>query len=288
MTRSFFYRVLIAAACRVPAGLGYFVASVIADVASVTARRSRGILDANLRVVVDEVTPRMRRSAFRNLVWNYLEMFRMPVTSVETLPPDITEPIEQVLRQVTDDGRRGAVIVFCHVGNVELFSQLASGLPGMRFAVVVEHMRNERVFQLLRDLRRSNGVEVVQADEPRRLVELLVAGCSIVIAADLDSTGQGVFVEYFGRPALMPTGAVKLAMRTGSPLVMASSWRTDVDRSPQCFEARIDGPIDMPGSTRDPHAVTANLRRLVDHVEAVVREHPEQWLAFHSIWESSG
>jgi KDO2-lipid IV(A) lauroyltransferase len=186
---------------------------------------------------------------------------------------------------VTDDGARGAVVAFGHVGNIERASQVAVSASGLRFAVVVERMADERMFQLFRDVRRSSGLELVQADEPRRITQLLDDGCSVVIAADLDTTDRGVHVSFFGKPARMPIGAVKLAMRTGAPLVFAQAWRTSVDEDPKRFDARITGPIEMVGSVKNAPEVAANAGRLIAFVEGAVTEHPEQWLAFRPIWD---
>jgi lauroyl/myristoyl acyltransferase len=284
------YRILIGIVGRVSAATAYRSATIVADVTSITAFRARRVLVSNLRKVVGDVEDTamktMVRVAFRNLVWNYLELFRVPSMDLGSPSPDVVNPVHTALRTVTDDGAAGAVVAFCHVGNVEVGAQqVALSLPGLRFAVVIEHMADERIFQLSRDVRSSKALEVVQADEPIRILQLLDEGCSVIIAADLDTTNRGIYVDFFGKPARMPTGAVKLAMRTGAPLVFAQAWRTSVDEDPQRFAANVTGPIEMPGSVKSAADVAANVSRLINLVEDAITEHPEQWLAFHAIWD---
>ena len=288
----FAFRLLVALVPFVPARIGYQIAGWLADVLSVTARTSRATMKANLLVVVGSDADgrrlrRLNRLAFRNLAWNYYELARLPSIELDELRrAGALESLDRMIRDATKDSHTGAVIVFGHVGNMEVLCQVGVLLPELRLAVVVEHLTDERMFQLVRSLRCSQGLELVQADEPRRIVELLRSGSNLLIAGDFDSTGSGIVVDYFGRPAQMPCGAVKLALRTGAPLLVAEGWRERLDE-PQRFRARLRGPFELTGSANRPEDVRAGVARLVRVLEEGVAARPEQWLAFRRVWQDA-
>jgi phosphatidylinositol dimannoside acyltransferase len=281
MIRYLGYRLAAVAAPRLPRSFGYRLFGALGDLAHVTARRTRALVAGNLRTVApdadEEQLARLSRLAFRNLLWNYYELFRVPTTR----PADISaaasiEGIEQLAQaRVTGSG---AIIVFGHVGNLEVLAQCALLYPDLRFVVVIEHMPDERIFQLMRRLRASQGLTLIRADEPRRLVNMLRDGWNVILAGDFDSTGTGTVVNFFGRPARMPHGAVKLALRTGAPLMVAQGWRDDM-MQPDQFSVRLSPPLQFDGA--DLHA---GMAQLMSVLEQAVASRPEQWLAFRKVW----
>jgi KDO2-lipid IV(A) lauroyltransferase len=101
------------------------------------------------------------------------------------------------------------------------------------------------------------------------------------ILADRAVTGVGERVEFFGRPALLPSAQVALALRTGAALVPAFAWR---ERG--LLIARIEEPLELV-STGDRDAdVRAGVRRFAARLESYIREHPEQWTVFEPVWDS--
>jgi phosphatidylinositol dimannoside acyltransferase len=284
-------RAAATAAPRVPTRLGYRVAAGIGTAVHATARRRRAQLAANLRAVAGEVPEarldHLTRMAFRNLVWNYYELFHLAGAGVERITPvPAIEGAERIREESARTGT-GTIIVFAHVGNIEAFSQMSLLYPEERCLVVVEHMTDRRAFELLQRLRRSQGLELVRADEPRRLLRMLRDGWHVIIAGDLDTTGTGITVDLFGRPARMPVGPVKLALLTGASLVVAESWREDMD-DPERFSARLSPPLTITGSGADPAAVRAGVEQVAGRIEKQIADRPEQWLAFRDVWEEPG
>jgi lauroyl/myristoyl acyltransferase len=288
MLRYLLFQLAATLAPRVPARRGYRAAAMVADALYATAGRTRRQMARNLAVVVgDDAAPDHLRSltrlAFRNLAWNYFELFRLAGRGLEDLRTQTTvEGLEQ-LRAAASRSRTGVVIVFCHVGAIEAVSQIANLLPEHRFLVVVENMADQRMFSLLQRARGRQGLELVRTDEPYRLLRLLHAGCHVIIAGDLDTTGTGVTVEFFGRPMRAPLGACRLALSTGAPVLIAAGWREDMDR-PHRFRARISPPLPLRGSARVTAEVRAAVQDVVTALEEQVAAHPEQWLAFRDVW----
>ncbi len=270
-----------------PAAAGYVVAGWLGDVLRVTSRTMRRRYDDNvthaLGVVPNDLSV-LRRTAFRNLAWNYLELVTLATSSQDRLRAAGTiEGLADALSESTSRGRTGAVLAFGHVGNLEMLSHLGVLLPGERFAVVVEHMADEDMNRLLNGCRRCHGLEVIPADEPRRILTALRSGSHLILACDYDSTGGGVVVPLFGRPARMPVGAVRLALSTGALLFVVEGWRDRAD-DPRHFRARVRGPVPLARSENREGDLLAGVATLAAMLEQHVVAHPGQWLAFREIW----
>jgi KDO2-lipid IV(A) lauroyltransferase len=106
-------------------------------------------------------------------------------------------------------------------------------------------------------------------------------GGALGILADRAVTGVGERVEFFGRPALLPSAHVALALRTGAALVPAFAWREK-----GFLLARIEEPLELV-STGDRDAdVRAGVRQFAARLERYVKEYPEQWSVFEPVWDA--
>jgi KDO2-lipid IV(A) lauroyltransferase len=103
------------------------------------------------------------------------------------------------------------------------------------------------------------------------------------ILADRAVTGIGETVEFFGRPALLPSAHVALALRTGAALVPAFTWR---EKGLLC--ARVEEPLDLVSSGDRDADVRNGVQRFAEVFERYVRAHPEQWTVFQPIWGRDG
>lgn len=275
----------------VPTRFGYSVAGFAGSVMSVTARGMRRQYDENVASALGARPPdlaRLRRRAFRNLAWNYFELATIPAMSCEQLlRSGSIVGLDRALAESVARGSTGAVIAFGHVGNIEVLGHLGAHIPGDRFAVVVERVADADMFDIVSRLRTCHGLEVIPADEPRRILTALRSGTHLIVACDFDSLGGGIVTSLFGRPARLPIGAARLALRCGAPLLMAEGWRDRAD-FPRHFTAHVLGPLDMERTgDRDVDVRTAvdGLARLLErHVIA----HPDQWLAFRDVWAGGG
>jgi lauroyl/myristoyl acyltransferase len=280
-------RVIVRFGQLVPDSVAYTVAGWVGDVLSMAARGMRRQFDHNVRLALDTPSatkPSVRRRAFRNLAWNYVELATVPgMTRDRLLASGSIEGLDTALAETAARGNTGAVIAFAHVGNIEVLGHLGVHLPGERFAVVVERLGREGVHEIVNGLRRCHGLDVIPADEPRRMLTALRSGTHLIVACDFDSLGGGLVTELFGRPARLPVGAVRLALATGAPLLMAEGWR-DRDDDPGHYRAHIRGPLEIRRSGNREADTRAGVETLVALLERHVSAHPDQWLAFRDVF----
>lgn len=275
---------------RVPPSVGYPLFAMLGDLAWRVAPAERRRLERNLGWILrlrgeEHKLDASVRAAFRNLLWGYYELFRLPTT-----PP---EKVREAGRfeglhhlDAARGARSGSIVVFAHVGNLEVICQAALLRPDQRFAVVIEGMPDEHVHALFRRLRSSQGIETVRADRPLSLVRRFREGANLVICGDLTTTSSGMVVDVFGRPALVPYGAAKLALRYSAPLMVVAGWRESI-RTPDRFHVRLSEPLELSGDANDRQEVCRAVTRVVAHLENVIDAQPWQWLAFRDVWEEA-
>ncbi len=297
MLRYLLFRLLSLVVPRVSEPVGYRSAGWLATALYLIAPRTRRLVHQNLRQALGPGASRRKvhrlgELVFRNLMWNYYEMFRLPAYSPTELRRRLhvqgAEYAEEVLR-----GGKSAIVVFPHIGNLEMLMQIPLLYPQYRLFTLVERMEDDRVFHLMHRLRSSQGLRIVAATEVTRIVRLLRDGWSLILAGDLDSTGSGIVVDFFGAPARMPDGAVRLSRATGAPVIVAYGWRVPTDPvrasrgqrwvRPRHY-LRILSPI-QPARTTDARADSrCGVEELITTLEPLITSHLDQWLAVHPFW----
>jgi KDO2-lipid IV(A) lauroyltransferase len=185
------------------------------------------------------------------------------------------EHIERALER-----EKGVVLVSAHYGNVDLMCQLpeAYGIP---MTAPVWHFEPERLFQYTLKMRSTHGMRMIPTDGPMmELYRALRRGEIIALPGDRSTVGQTVDVEFFGEPASLPPGPVRVALRTGAALVPAFAERLPDNT----FAVQIQPALKLP-QTGDLEAdVLAGMEMLVSRMEQVIERHPEQWLVAVSVW----
>jgi lauroyl/myristoyl acyltransferase len=153
-------------------------------------------------------------------------------------------------------------------------------------------------------------------DSLREIFDSLKRGEVVTFLVDRHILGASTEVQFFGEPAKMPTGPMSLAQKSGSPVLMAYSWREgsgkwcggfiplDITPSAQALSADSaseTGNIAASASAGgQPRASTQTAtrprssdlaayghRQFLQALETVIEEHPEQWVATLSpIWDT--
>lgn len=287
MASYYLYRLAGALVPFIPSRLGYPFFSLIGEVAFRLAKRERAIVRENLRHVlgpeVDEATlMRTVREVFRHLSKNYYDFFHHHRgLSEEKMRASLTtvglEHIEEALAQ-----GKGLVLASAHLGSPDALMQMVS-LFSYKVTVPAEHLKPEALFRYVLGLRSKRGMTLLPADGPLLgLFRALRRNEIVAVAADLDTTGSGMVVDFFGAPARLPDGHVQLAMRTGAQLALAFGRRMP-DNS---YLAEVYPPLELEESGDFQRDVRANMKKVIAVLEEGIRQHPEQWVMFQPIWNS--
>jgi len=194
-----------------------------------------------------------------------------------TFDPDVWHNIEAARA-----GGRGVMICGAHLSNFNL-AFLALALQDVPVQVL-SSAAPAGGFRLLHELRARGMLEETPIDAPalRAAVRRLRAGGLAVTGVDWPiGVPAEERVPFFGRPARLPTGHIRLAISAGAVLLpVACRW--DATRG---YYVQAAPPLELELSGDRSADVLHNARRVLAIYEGWISETPEQWLMYHPVWE---
>lgn len=258
-----------------PGALDGPISEVAGTIAFLAAPRARRAVAANLAVVAGPHVS--ARRVFVYQLRHYLETFRI-----------LRLRRERLLRMVEVEGwsdlvrarakGRGVILASAHLGPVVLCGQIVAA-RGMDVAVLVEPKSGE-MGRLIDRARSALGVRTIDTRSALRIGRTLLGGAVVGFLADRAISGVGERVTFFGRDALLPSGHVALALRTGAPLVPAFAVRD----GPRLI-ARIEAELVLERSGDRAADVRRGVQRWAEVLERHIARAPEQWSVFEPVWE---
>jgi KDO2-lipid IV(A) lauroyltransferase len=279
------FKVLQSIVERLPRAWAYALAVMAARIAWWFSPLARPRLEYNLKVACPELSPaelkRLSRLNFRNHAKAYADLMLLPRTRVSEMRPLLKVSGMEHLEQARAMGK-GVLVVSCHMGSYEVVAAIWSATltPVSFFA---EELEPRALFEWYRDTRARLGISVLTLDLVglRKVVQALRDNEMVVTAIDRDITGTGRKLPFFGRPAPIPMGPARMALRMGTPLLPACVYRLPDDS----YVAEA-GPLVIAERTGDDEADEARVTLdLLRPIEEFIRRHPEQWNVPHRIWE---
>jgi lauroyl/myristoyl acyltransferase len=280
------YRLLGSLVGHMPPRVGYRVTVWMGRLLYALSPRLRGILAGNIRQVTgpdisESQLEALVQEACINNVKGHYDLFRVGRLTAEDIE-ELThvegwDNLEESLAL-----GRGVVVFSAHLGNVDVVMQLAV-IRGIPAAAPVQRIRPERLFRYTMGLRTSHGLRLIPTGEPMiGLLRMLKQGGLVGLAADRDVADGARTVDFFGSPARLPDGPVRLALRTGAPLVPAFALRLP-DNS---FRVRIEPRLELPQTGDHEADVGAGMELVVRAMERHIGPQPEQWLVAQPVWSA--
>jgi lauroyl/myristoyl acyltransferase len=272
---------------RVPPCIGRTIAGLIAGLINGLKPDVYWIVYANLRQVVgpqvdEKALHRLVRQVFRNTARNNYDLWRLVSRGHEALraaaylPPDTWNHIEQARRR-----GKGMILVGTHTGNFDL-GILALAVHGLEVQVLGLAIPPAGGFDLMDQMRTDVGVHLTSINIPalREAMRRLRAGGAVVTGVDRPVGGAGPPVEFFGRPALLPTGHVRLALKTDAVILVCGPHRN----AQGCTVMPLSPPLEMIRTGDPEEDLRVNLRHVTAWLEKYIRARPEQWAMFVPVW----
>jgi KDO2-lipid IV(A) lauroyltransferase len=150
--------------------------------------------------------------------------------------------------------------------------------------VIARRVNNEGVNRSLLQLRSQLGVNTILREtgfgSQRQILGALARNEILGILMDQDTKVDGVFVDFFGRPAYTPKGPVALALATGAVLLPVFILRQPDDTHKISFL-----PIYQLQLSGDKEAdMLRNTAQLTRIIEEQIRQTPQQWVWMHQRW----
>ncbi len=181
----------------------------------------------------------------------------------------------------------GVVLITAHLGNWELLA-VAMSAAGFPLSIVQRDRDDSGLGALVERHRGAGGAELLgRGNAARAALRAIKDGRLLVAPLDQNTPrNEGVFVPFFGRLACTRSGPIRIAMRTGAPVMTAFLFRKPDGRH---HLVRVSPPLDLlrgKEAASDPEAIRENVARVTRVIEAAIREAPEQWTWSHRRWRT--
>jgi len=178
-------------------------------------------------------------------------------------------------------GNQPAIIVTGHFANWEVMATVLTQ-SGHTTRITYRKINNPLIDARVRKQREAYGTKYLVKKSShaggRELFEALKSGESVALLND-QKFNTGIEVPFFGEPAMTAQGAVRLALKTGRPLLPMA-----VTRDKSRFTVTFYPPLKLDGSGDRNADVLAGVTRVSEFIEARVRETPAQWFWVHRRW----
>ncbi len=240
------------------------------------AHHRRHVAETNLKACFPELSAPARRQMVKNV------FIHVAVGAVEVMVPWLN-PNRNVHDRCTITGvehlkaaqamGRGVVLVGGHFAVMDIISHALAD------AVDIDVMYRENknpVWEWLQVMGRSRFFDgVIEREDTRQTLRRLKAGRTIWYAADQDyGRKHSVFAPFFGVETASITATSRFARFNKSPVLFMSHFR-DLDNLTWSIDI---SPIIEGFPTDDD---VADVTRMNEILEAVIRQHPEQYLWIH-------
>lgn len=180
--------------------------------------------------------------------------------------------------------KQGVLLLTGHFGGWEVGS-FAHSVYGNPIKIVVRDLDNPYLNDLVKQYRTLYGNRTLDKQEfARGLLAAMRAAETVGILMDTNMTPpQGVFVDYFGKPACTASGVARVALKTGAAVVPAFTfWDSDTRR----YRIRFDPEITLSRTGDDEADAVSNTAAFTKVFEHYARHYPDQWLWMHRRWKT--
>ena len=223
---------------------------------------------------------RIARGVFQHLGQTLLEWFVLDRCSPSRFAGLVQVHGLQHVQQALADGR-GAIGVSAHFGNWEV-APMVLAAHDVRGGVLARRLRYPEYQAFLWSMRRRKGVETFERGSLREVARLLRANQMIGMLPDQDVESlEGIFVDFFGRPAYTPVGPAALSLMTGAPILPCFTIR-----QPRGFRVVIEAPIAIERTGDRLHDLAALTQAWSRVMESFIRRYPDQWAWMHRRWKT--
>lgn len=271
----------------IPEGLGHRAAGWAASALCTVKPAVYQTVRANLRQVMgpgtsDPVLERAVRQVFVTAIRSYFDLFRAMGHPGQELSAqvDVSEGTKANARALWNR-EGGAVVVFPHLSNFDLGGHaLIRYLPELQLFTLPDPPAG---FEILNESRRVAGVSVtpLSSSALRQAIKLLRRGGVVSVAGDRPVSDLDKPVLFFGRPARVPSGHVRLALKTGAVMAVAyCTFSAETGR----YTAHLEPPMELIRTGDLAEEVVLNVRQVLGALEQAIRRWPEQWQMFVPVW----
>lgn len=216
---------------------------------------------------------------------NLLEVSRFSSLNKANISSLVEYDRELGLNNYHDAFSKGKGILYLtgHISSWELLP-IAHALHGYPLSFLTRPLDNSALERFILRMRESTGNEVINRRNSSRLIlRKLNSKGSVGILMDQNTTFQeGIFVDFFGLPAMTTTSIARLALHTAAPIL--PGYLTPMHQGR--YTIKFLPPINLVSTGDLNHDLEVNTRLLNEVLEKIICKQPESWLWGHKRWKN--
>lgn len=220
---------------------------------------------------------------YQNFGMSIVELLSFPKLRKKNLDKNVEfewlEYLDELIAQ-----KQGAILVAGHFGSWELQGAAICN-KGYPMDVLAARQHNRYADTLLDFYRKSKKIGIIQLKMALRDgLKAIKNGRFVAILADQDAGKRdGVFVDFFNRPASTPQGPAVFALHTGVPIAMSFCIRQ------KCFmKHRIKFiPVDFTKTGHHENDIKMLMSKCTMILEGFIKKYPDHWFWFHKRWKTT-
>lgn len=280
-------RLIVGVAQALTVEQSYAFAELLAAILYRVDKRHRQVGLDNLRLAFgDRYTEAERdaivRGVYRHFCMMVMEILHIPRKLHPTTWRDRITLVghEAVLDRLLNGGP--LIMLSGHFGNWEMAGYLF-GVFGFPPHSVARTLDNPYLDRFLRTFRERTGQKLIpKTGGYDQMLDVLRNGGVLSFLADQDAGQNGLFVDFFGRPASTHKAIALLAIEHQAPVVVGYARRVGPGFRYVVGCDDVIDPSEWTGTADDARLLT---QRFTSALEQVIRRDPTQYLWLHRRWK---
>jgi KDO2-lipid IV(A) lauroyltransferase len=233
-------------------------------------------LASDLKIESEEKLIEYAKDSFSNLAINCLEYakFHRETHFSKVIACENPEKAAALYK----DGK--GIIFFCgHQSNWEVL--FLDGTTRMNGIAIGKSIKNKPLYNWIVSIRQKNGGTIIA---PRNAVKegfrALRRGTFLGIVGDQGMPGSGYSFPFLGRRAWSTTAPALLSLKTGSPIIVATTKRVKGG-----YKIRYSEPFFPLLHRPFEEEVTRLMNLSLSHLQESIKDSPGEWLWQHNRWK---
>jgi len=177
----------------------------------------------------------------------------------------------------------GTIFIGPHLGNFDLGGR-AIALEGYKLFVLSYPQPNSG-YAWQNKLRREIGMDIrpMSTENMRAAKAYLKEGGFVVTGMERPLENTNYYPRFFGRPAPVPTSYVRMALQTGSAIVVLACLRNEAGK----YDLSSSEPIYMQPYNDAKDEIEKNAEKVLAEGQKLIAKDPDQWAMTYTVWQEA-
>lgn len=260
-----------------PQKLRFKLADSLALIAYSIIKKRKLIALANLKLAFPEKTESEREEIAKKSYKIMTKAFLSTLWYDEYFKNDVKIKNFEIIDELKNKGE-GLAVALLHMGNMEASLKVAEKYT---IVTVAKAQRNPYIDKFITEARERLNVVLLKKSRRTSKDLLQLIEQKNIIALFSDHRDKGATVNFFGEETVSPTGIINLALKHNLPLIIGYNIMNDDNTCTTYFTNEIK----LKRTESFKEDVKVNTQLMINEMEKIIKEHPEQWMWFHDRWK---